>query len=91
VNSSAYADEDLSRAARVIASLAPQLAGIDVSRLCVTLEREFQDVRRVAFELAALSIEMCPLPPLRSIVTSGQLAERDVQLAARVRALKERM
>jgi hypothetical protein len=82
-----YVDDDLKRATALIMSWGPALAGIDVSRLCRSLCLAFHEVRRDAFERAALTVESCPVPA-DDIPYTHLFVTRDAVIAQRIRGLK---
>lgn len=83
-----YADEDLHRASKLIAEWGTK-AGVDVSAQVRALCLEFMEVRRLAFDTAALTVETCPVPS-DWIHQLQYIVMRDRQIAHRIRELKGR-
>jgi len=82
-----HVDDDLRRATALIMSGGPALAGFDVSRLCRAICLAFQDVRKDAFERAALVVESCPVPA-DDVAYTHLFVTRDAVIAQRIRGLK---
>jgi len=78
-----YADDDLRRASRLIVAQ----PGVDVAHQVRALCLAFTEVRREAFERAALAVESCPMPA-DDIPYTHLFVTRDAVIAQRIRGLK---
>jgi hypothetical protein len=79
-----YVDEDLRRASRLVVVAQP---GADVAQQVRALCLAFSEVRRAAFERAALTVESCPVPA-DDIPHTHLFVTRDAVIAQRIRSLK---